>query len=178
YSYGEGFVQNNRYELIERAPEYATDKAAYQAVLSRTDVVIISVAYTFDDQGNPGLHHVGETVTLETPSGSADFRIIGIQKQLYLGGVVVSPKVLDSSFSRIRGEYLFKLKPAEDAKFAAKEIEAAFEKQGMDANSIAEQAQQQLEQNRRFLTLFQLFLGFGLIVGIASLGIVTARNVI
>ncbi|MFA5860699.1 MAG: FtsX-like permease family protein [Candidatus Thermoplasmatota archaeon] len=178
YSYNEGFAKNNRYDFIELDARYHSNREAYEAVLNDPSLTIISVALNFDEEGNPGLHHVGDTLTLQTPSGTASFRIIGIQKQLYLGGLFVNPQVLDSTFQRIRGDYLFKLNDGEDPIVAAREIEAAFEKQGMDANSIEQQAQQQLEQNKRFLTLFQLFLGFGLVVGIASLGIVTARSVI
>lgn len=178
YSYDEGFARNNRYEFESLEAQYATARDAYEAVLRDRSLVIVSIAYNFDEQGQPGQFKVGDTLTLDTPSGAASFRIIGFQKQFYLGGIFVHPDVLDSSFQRIRGEYLFKLKAGENPDTAAKEIEAAFEKGGMNAESIEAQAEKQLEQNRRFLTLFQLFLGFGLVVGIASLGIVTARNVI
>jgi putative ABC transport system permease protein len=178
YSYGESFARNNRYGFVDLDPRYATPYDAYEAVLHDPTLVIVSEGLNFDDQGNPGLHHAGATLTLTTPSGVASFRIIGFQKQLYLGGVWVNPQVLDSTFQHVRGDYLFKLKPGADPVVAAHELSAAFEKQGMDANSIAQEAAQQQEQSKRFLTLFQLFLGFGLVVGIASLGIVTARNVI
>lgn len=178
YSYAQGFAKNNRYDFVEMDPRYHSNQEVYEAVLNDPSLTIISVALNFDEEGNPGLHHVGDTLTLQTPSGTASFRIIGIQKQVFLGGLFVNGQVLDSTFQRIRGDYLFKLKDGQDPLVAAREIEAAFEKQGMDANSIEQQAQQQLQQNKRFLTLFQLFLGFGLIVGIASLGIVTARSVI
>lgn len=178
YSYNEGFARNNRYDFVELSPEYATPEDAYRAVLQDSSLVIVSLMYTFDANGNPGLYGAGDTLTLEGNTGTATFTIIGVQKQMYLGGIWVHPDVLDANFQRIRGEYLFKLKPGEDAVVAAREIEAAFTASGMDAESIEREAQQELQQQKQFLTLFQLFLGFGLVVGIASLGIVTARSVI
>lgn len=178
YSYDETFARANRYDFESLDPAYATAEDAYLAVLRDPSLVILSIAYNFDDEGTPGRFAVGDTLTMETPSGPAQLRIIGFQKQFYLGGVWVHPTVLETNFQRIRGEYLFDLKPGEDAAVAAKEIEAAFQDAGMDAVSIEEEAAVQLEQSRRFLTLFQLFLGFGLVVGIASLGIITARAVL
>lgn len=178
YAYDEAFAQSNRYAFESLLPQYRTAQEAYEAVLRDPSLVIVSVGYNFNDQGQPGAHKVGAPLTLTTPSGNATFTVIGYQKQLYLGGIFVNPTVLDGNFQGIRGDYLFKLKPGQDARVAAKELEAAFEKSGMDANSIEEIAQKQAEQSKRFLTLFQLFLGFGLVVGIASLGIVTARSVL
>src|SRR5581483_3963549 len=178
YAYDEAFAQNNRYELQSVDPSYHSPREAYEAVLKDPTLVIVSVADNLDSQGQPGAHHVGDTLTMETPSGTVSFRIIAFQKQLYLGGVFVNPQVLKANFPVIRGDYLFQLKPGEDAGVAAKELEAAFEKAGMDAQSIQEIAQKQAQQTKQFLTLFQLFLGFGLVVGIASLGIVTARSVL
>lgn len=178
YTYDQAFARNSRYEFSALDPSYHSPREAYEAVLRDPSLIIVSVLYDVDDQGNAGLHHVGDRLTMETPSGVVSFRIIGFQKQLYLGGVFVNPQVLAATFPNVRGDYLFQLKPGEDPKVAAHELEAAFEKAGMDAQSIPELAQKQAEQTKRFLTLFQLFLGFGLVVGIASLGIVTARSVL
>lgn len=178
YAYNEGFAANNRYDFESLDPAYPTARDAYEAVLADPGLVIVSSLYNFDEHGQPGAHQVGDLLTLETAGGTTEFRIIGFQRQLYLGGVWVHPQVLEANFQRVRGEYLFQLKPGEDAAEAAKDIEAAFQGVGMNAVSIEEEAAKQLEQNRRFLTLFQLFLGFGLVVGIASLGIVTARSVL
>ncbi|MEA3201556.1 MAG: putative transport system permease protein [Thermoplasmata archaeon] len=178
YTYDASFAQNNRYGFESLDPRYHSDREAYEAVLKDPTLAIVSVQYNVDDQGNPGLHKVGDTLTMETPSGPVAFRIIGFQKQLYLGGVFVNPDVLAANFPNVRGDYLFQLKPGEDPAVAARELEAAFEKAGMDAQSIQALAQKQAQQTKQFLTLFQLFLGFGLVVGVASLGIVTARSVL
>lgn len=178
YAYGPEFAANNEYGFESLDPAYPTVKEAYDAVLRDPTLAIVSIAYNFDDEGVPGRFEVGDTLTMQTPSGAARFRIIGFQQQFYLGGVFVHPQVLDANFQRIRGEYLFELNEGESPEVAAREIEAAFQDAGMNAVDIEEEAAKQLEQNRRFLTLFQLFLGFGLVVGIASLGIITARAVL
>lgn len=178
YSYDASFARTNEYEFEEMAPEYATAREVYEAVLADPTLVIVSSLYTLDETGQPGAHQVGDALTFTTPSGTVEFRIVGIQKQFYLGGVWVHPDVLSTNFQRIRGEYLVKLKPGEDSRVAAREIEAAFQDIGMNAVSIEEEAAKQLQQQRQFFTLFQLFLTFGLVVGIASLGIVTMRSVI
>jgi putative ABC transport system permease protein len=178
YAYGEGFARGNRFEFESLDPRYATPEAAYEAVRTEPGLVIVSARYNFDASGQPGYHHVGETLTMETPGGREELRIVGIQKQLYLGGVFVHPQVVARSFQNLHGLHLLKLQPGADPAAAARGLEAAFQDVGMDAESIEEASAKQLEQSRRFLTLFQLYLGFGLVVGIASLGIVTARAVL
>lgn len=178
YAFDAAFAAGNEYGFESLDPAYPTARDAYEAVLADPGLVIVSTLYNFDEQGQLGAHQVGDLLTIETAGGTSEFRIIGFQKQFYLGGVWVHPQVLEANFQRVRGEYLFELRPGEDPAVAAKEIEAAFQGAGMNAVGIEEEAEKQLEQNRRFLTLFQLFLGFGLVVGIASLGIVTARSVL
>ncbi len=178
YAYDEEFARHNRFELEERLPAYSDDASAYAAVLRDPSLVIVSTIYNFDEAGQPGYHAVGDRLTLHSAGGETNFTIVGFQKQVYLGGVWVHSQVLDANFQRVRGEYLFTLEAGEDAGAVAAEMEAAFQDLGMDVKSIEEEAAKQLEASRRFFTLFELFLAFGLVVGIASLGIVTARNVI
>ena len=178
YAYDEPFARNNRFAFESLDPAYATAEDAYLAVLRDPTLVILSIAYNFDEHGAPGRFHVGDTLTIETRGGTSAFRIIGFQQQFYLGGVWVHPSVLEANFQRIRGEYLFNLQPGADARATATEIEAAFQDAGMDAEALDDVVAERLEQNRRFLTLFQLFLVFGLVVGVASLGIITARTVL
>ncbi|HWG89827.1 MAG TPA: FtsX-like permease family protein, partial [Candidatus Thermoplasmatota archaeon] len=178
YSYGPGFPASSQYEFRELDPRYATPQAALEAVRSDSSLVILSTDYDSDEAGNPGLYHPGDTLTLSTVNGNVSFTIIGIMKNQFLGGIWVHEDVISGNFQRVRGEYLFKLKPGSDAVQVAKDLEAAFEVAGMDAVSIEEEAKRIQEITNRFLTLFQLFLAFGLVVGIASMGIITARNVI
>ena len=178
YAYDEAFARNNRFGFESLDPAYASAEEAYLAVLRDPTLVILSIAYNFDEHGAPGRFQVGDTLTIETRGGTSAFRIIGFQQQFYLGGVWVHPSVLEANFQRIRGEYLFNLQPGADARATAMEIEAAFQDAGMDAEALDDVVAERLEQNRRFLTLFQLFLVFGLVVGVASLGIITARTVL
>ncbi len=179
YAYEPGFATNNAYELEERHPDYATDQEAYEAILTDDTLVIVSRIYTFTEDGQPGAFGAGATLSMNTTGGQkANFTVIGVQKQIYLGGVWVNEDIVRTNFQRVRGQYLFKITDGADPDEVAKELEAAFEDAGMNAVSIEAEAQKIVEQNRQFLTLFQLFLGFGLIVGIASLGIITARAVL
>ncbi len=178
YAFDRGFAENNGYELEERDARFATDREAYEAILDDSTLAIVSRVYTFKEDGSPGAFHVGASLAMNTTGGKANFTVIGIQKQIYLGGVWVDEDVVRTNFNRVRGQYLFKIVDGADPKLVAQDLEAAFEDAGMNAVSIDEEAARIVEQNRQFMTLFQLFLGFGLVVGIASLGIITARAVL
>jgi putative ABC transport system permease protein len=138
--------------------------------------VIVSRTYLIDNEG--AIHHVGSRLTVNTSSGPVPFTIIGVQEQQYLGGVFVNPQVLATNFHDVRGEYLFHVKPGVDARAAAQDLEAGFQKGGMDASSISDEVAKLQQRSSEFTDLFQIYLGFGLVVGIASLAIVTARNVL
>jgi putative ABC transport system permease protein len=176
YAYAAPFVQSNHFTLEERARGYPTDAAAYQAVLDDPSLVIVSRTYLIDNEG--AIHHVGSRLTVNTSSGPVPFTIIGVQEQQYLGGVFVNPQVLATNFHDVRGEYLFHVKPGVDARAAAQDLEAGFQKGGMDASSISDEVAKLQQRSSEFTDLFQIYLGFGLVVGIASLAIVTARNVL
>ncbi len=74
----------------------------------------------------------------------------------------------------------FFIKVAEDANVreVAREVERAFLNSALDATVIADSAAQGQALTRGILQLFQGFLALGLLVGIAALGVISARTVV
>ncbi|MBI2866977.1 MAG: ABC transporter permease [Chloroflexi bacterium] len=74
--------------------------------------------------------------------------------------------------------FFVRLAPGADAKAAAAALEAAYPANGLEATSV----QEELDDNNRASTMFNyLITGFtalGLVVGIAALGVITARSVV
>lgn len=172
------FSDRNEFTLLFRDPQYPTDRAAYQAVADDPNVVIIAYQYSTDAEGRDGAFKVGDTLQIKAKGDIRNFRIIGIQEQFHLPAVFIRDDVMRSLYANTDTLVLFKLRdPTADATMAQR-IESNYQDVGLDANSIRLLVLEQNEGFRQIFTLIRLFLSLGLIVGILSLGIVTARSVI
>ncbi|HVL87279.1 MAG TPA: FtsX-like permease family protein, partial [Candidatus Thermoplasmatota archaeon] len=178
FGYDESFGRNADLPLLEIHPRFATAREAYLAVARDPTLAIVSQAYAMGEDGRPGAHHVGATLTMKTRDGERAFTIVGIQKQTFLAGVFVADEVVRAHFDHLLGAYFLKLDAGADARAFAHDLEARGRGIGLDAKSLAEEAEQFLDATRRLYQLFQMYLGLGLVIGIASLGIATARSVL
>jgi putative ABC transport system permease protein len=74
--------------------------------------------------------------------------------------------------------HLFALRSGVDPKATAKKLESAFLANGMQADSLKKLLNDAVSANLTFDRLIQGFMGLGLIVGVAALGVITARAVV
>jgi putative ABC transport system permease protein len=104
-------------------------------------------------------------------SETAPFSMAGIstsQQQLIpIFGNRVQPSV-----------YLFALKPGVDATNMAKTLQSAFLANGMHADAMSKLLSDAVGANRTINLLIEGFMGLGLIVGVAALGVISARAVV
>ncbi|MCA1814392.1 MAG: ABC transporter permease, partial [Halobacteriales archaeon] len=178
YGFDEAFARSQEFSLLELDGKYATPRDAYLAVLRDPGLVVVSQVYSYGEDGRPGAHHVGEILGMKTRSGQLNLTIVAIQKQVYYGGVFVGKPLLRTHFDNVAGLHLLHTRPGADAAQVAKAMERSQQDVGMDAASVQEEAKQLLAQSQRLYALFEVYLGLGLVLGIASLGIITARSVL
>ncbi len=74
--------------------------------------------------------------------------------------------------------YLFQLADGVDAAAMARELEGAFRENGMQAESIDEQLREAARVNYTVNSLLTGFLGLGVVIGIAGLGVISSRAVV
>jgi putative ABC transport system permease protein len=87
-----------------------------------------------------------------------------------LGGVTPIPIPATAHFIQVQ--------EGVDAEQAAKALESAFLENGMEAESLNAVIDEQQEGNTTIQLLLQGFMGLGLLVGIAALGVISARAVV
>ncbi|MGH3128491.1 MAG: ABC transporter permease, partial [Gaiellaceae bacterium] len=109
--------------------------------------------------------------------------VIGFLKDtapLEMVGISTSEETLVEAFpGRIRPTiHYFELAPAVDADETAAALESAFVANGLEAESIQQVVDDAIAANLTFNRLVQGFLGLGLIVGVAALGVISARAVV
>lgn len=74
--------------------------------------------------------------------------------------------------------YLFKLADGVNAATTARDLEAAFRENGMQAESIDAQLREAARVNYTINSLLTGFLGLGVVIGIAGLGVISGRAVV
>jgi putative ABC transport system permease protein len=97
---------------------------------------------------------------------------------VHLSGVWMQRDELTRWYPQAQGFYLFRLHEDVDVVQAAGDVERALRGVGMQVTSVEEDAAEIQQEAERVYVLLSGYLGLGLVVGVASLGIVTARAVL
>jgi putative ABC transport system permease protein len=110
-------------------------------------------------------------------------KVIGVLSDtapLEMIGISTSQATLDVAFpSRTAPTiHLFETAPGVDADRAAEQLESAFLANGMEAESIDHVVEEATAASLTFNRLIEGFMALGLIVGIAALGVISARAVV
>jgi putative ABC transport system permease protein len=113
----------------------------------------------------------------------ASLTVIGVLPDvvpLYMIGLSTSQRFVEEAFPEQAqpNAYLMKLAPSADAEQVSDSLEAQFLQNGMEAVVLEEELKDVVAFNRTFQYIVEGFLGLGLIVGVAALGVVSARAVV
>lgn len=157
------------------APEFSSSAEAWEAVKSSDgDVNWMMVPY---DEG----FEVGETVTLQSPSGAtADVQVAGTTRNGWLlnSWLFISDDLSTDLWTNVRPISRYWVATAEGSEdVAAAEIQGRWPEQGVESATIRSRADDELDAQEGFLQMLQGYLGLGLLIGIAGLGVVLIRAV-
>ena len=175
--------------------EYDSEEDAWKAVSENSSLVIMDQMTQADleDEGGPPIDdaftmNVGDWLVVRTNlTGGHErvFRIVGFTKSSLgqlRGAYVRSDAVTEKDGFDTNSSFITLLKYKEgtsddDQDALAKDLEREFLPNGMQTFIIKKELESFLEMFTNFFYLLEAFLGLGLIVGIAGLGIITIRSV-
>lgn len=189
---------NGTMALESRAIGYTSDRAVFDAVRDGKNLAIIDslpmqgTGYNFgtgyltvkgvkieDHAFEPFDLEVRDPVTGKTETVTVIGVLSGKIPANLLFGVITNEATYTAVYSAPEYTYTYlRLAADTDAKAAAKGIKAALVTRGVQATSIQEQIDDAMNQSRGFLRVFQAFMGLGLFVGIAALGVIALRSVV
>lgn len=199
------FLRTATYGLATRAIGYADDAAVWSAVRTDPTVAVIDASSvprrqnfsfgTLSDLHLTGFHLEDpsfEPVPLEIRDPQTGdwrtVRIIGVLRDTATNGTTSGASMFGVSMSQaalgIYGDrarpatYLVRLAPGTDARAAARAIESSFLANGMQADAVAQIVDEVIGANRTLNRLVLGFMGLGLVVGVAALGVISARAVV
>jgi putative ABC transport system permease protein len=196
-----GFLRSTTYEMALVAEGYRSSRDVWRALATRPGLAVVD-SYPVPRRANwgfggppqdfrlEGLFMEDKTfapipVELRDPESGRSRRltIVGVLKDaapLFMVGLTTSQRTAAALLGdRARPSVHFLgLAPGADAGRVAASLESAFLANGLEADVLADELDDLMATNTVFTRLIQGFMGLGLIVGAAALGVVAARAVV
>jgi putative ABC transport system permease protein len=198
----EGYSESVGYGFQTTTRGYGSSREVWKALQTEEDTVVISSdlvpsrnASTFGPSVEVPVELTGLYkedaylpddlyLQVEDPDSgkTRDLRVIGVMESSasFAGDVVTSQGTLDDLAGRAvpPQTYYFNLGSGVDAAATAKTLEKDFARNGLQTEVTAQIIQDNDATRRIVFTLLRGFMGLGLVVGIAALGVIAARSVV
>lgn len=175
-------IDGGGFPLAERLADYETDAEVWSALATDPTVAIVVGGSMQEMYGvdTIGLE-IGQTVMVTAINGTTvDLTVIGVWDQMFVQGIFVSDDlVAEIAPTSEKTLYYFSIMEGTGLTNAeiAEQIERVFVEYGMTTIVIRDMVEMDSSMIASVIQLMEMFLGMGLIVGIAGLGIITVRNV-
>lgn len=178
------FLRHGFPSLARHLPQFADTRATWEAILRNPTMVAVSDAFLRRGGGPGGARiRLGDTIDARNPSSGASqrFLVAGlIDRDFVFNGVLASA----SAVSQLMGpdgapptRAYVTLRPGADPARVASRLQGRLLGNGVDARPFGEVVHEQTSQQIGFFRLMQGYLGLGLLIGIAGLGVVMVRAV-
>jgi putative ABC transport system permease protein len=158
---------------------YPTDRAAWAAVLADPNLAVVD-DYFLQTPGESGkAATVGDRIAMYDPvTGRARRFVVAAMAEgdLLGNGAFVSQEALSDVFQERAVVSRFFVSARDDAA-TVRRIRSTFIANGADADTVRSVVATAVSQNSGFFTLMQQFVGAGLIVGVAGIGVIMYRAV-
>ena len=195
----DAFLDENRYEFALLADGYGSDKDVWQAIReSQGFAVVDSTAVpsrnNFGFEESPDFQLKGffleddsfspvAVEVMDPRTGQTNIlTIIAVLKDSlppFMFGVTTSERTIARSFgSEDATVHFFRLRDANNVDQYAAALESAFLSNGIEADVLADELNDQVATQVTFNNILQGFMGLGLVVGVAALGVISARAVV
>ena len=193
------FLEETTFGLGDVARGYASERAVWNAVRKQPGLAVVDstivprrdnwnfgVLPDFQLSGfyfEEGFDPIPVEVLDKQTGKRVRLTVIGILKDtapLEMLGISTSEETLVEAFpGRIEPTvHYFGIAPGVDPADAAAELETAFLASGLEAESIQQVVDDAVAASLTFNRLIQGFMGLGLLVGVAALGVISARAVV
>lgn len=194
------FLAHTTYGFAARARGYASDAAVWRALRERQNLAVVDQLAVLRQAnwGAPvakfhlrGFYLEDKTfapvrIRARDPQTGrrVTLTVVGVLSDstpALMQGIWTSQQTLAHGFGAERvvpTTHLFALAPGVDAGTVAAKLESTFLANGMQADALSKLLSDAVGANLTFNRLIMGFMGLGLIVGVAALGVITARAVV
>ena len=160
--------------------------AAFQAVATNpSDAIVdetyanVANAFATGSAAHPKLN-VGDSIEIAAPNGThpTHLTVVGILSQSVITGVWVNPATAASMGYATENAYFLTVTPGKSATLASQDALRAFFREGLVLFNIPGLLATSISTTEGFIGLLEIFVGLGLAVGIAAMGIFALRAVV
>ena len=191
------FIDGSTLSFDQRATGYESDEAILDALRTEPGAVVVD-AFALPADGDIGADENAfvltglasedktfEPITVElllpADGSTHHVKVIGVIDSTIgsLYGMFGSQATMDTVYGEIAStSYYLALDDPDQAAATAREIEAALLSQGVEGNSIHDELEEAQAMESGFLYIIEGFMGLGLLVGIAAVGVIAFRSVV
>jgi putative ABC transport system permease protein len=190
------FITESDLTFQQRAEGYATDADVIAALQKQPNVAVVDVSAVPQEGnfGGPDTQFLLTDLTVDDKTfapipvelakpdgGITTVTIIGVidSKIGSLVGLFAGQPTIDATYGDVSGtSYFVALRDPERSDEVAKSIESALMHNGVQGVSIRDELKDAQQQEAGFLYLIQGFMGLGLFVGVAAVGVIAFRSVV
>jgi putative ABC transport system permease protein len=182
--FDDSMLSAGEFSLQKRAEGYETDTDVWRALASDPTLVVMDgsvVPQMYGPQYGAFFVDVGDRISVEFQNGnSTQMTVVGIMDQIFLQGAFTSASFVVSGAVEVNTN-IFYIATSQSSSLpdadVAKQLEKQFVEYGFMTFVIKDTVEEFMSTVSSIMQLMEVFLGIGLVVGIAGLGIITIRNV-
>jgi ABC-type lipoprotein release transport system permease subunit len=194
----DNFWAKNEAKIDIRAHGYGTDRDIYEKVRTQQGFAVMDALPTQSGNFNGGefdwhLEGVKNSekefdpfqIEFRDPvtGKSSKLTVIGVFSTKIPQNIIIGIYTNEATYSEVFGKpdyrvHYLRTTPGVDTDATAKAIKAALVTKGVQTRSIQKEIDEQQAQGQGFTRIFQAFMGLGLFVGIAALGVIAFRSVV
>jgi putative ABC transport system permease protein len=200
YGFDDTYLNATTYDFAVMARGYESGRDVWDAVrttpgLAVVDSLVVPRRENFNFAVPPDFRLSGfyledgafdpVTITVRDPQTDKTVRltVIGVLKDSVAAtmyGISTSQRTLAAAFGdRVHPTtYHFNVPSGADAEAVATDLEAAFVANGLEAQAMSDLLHDAVATSWTFNRLILAFMGLGLLVGVAALGVISARSVV
>jgi putative ABC transport system permease protein len=177
YGVDANFSGHAQYNFKETVPGFNSSKEVWN-LLNYPNYVIVDSSYSYGRNGTQ--INSGDAISFKTANGTARFLVAGVLDEFYLHGIFMSKQQMQHYFPQNRGDTLFLIKSGTGMKpiDLSYDLRKGYKAAGINAFLIRDEVLQMTTGSQQLFQLTATYLGLGLIVGLASVGVVTVRSTI
>ncbi|MFW6064324.1 MAG: FtsX-like permease family protein [Candidatus Natronoplasma sp.] len=172
------FVDNNAFKFSEYLDEYDSIDEVWEVVMNDAELVITNDPGEFGMPTEDGVE-LGSTITFLDKNGEpTEKKVIGFMDQMIVNGFFTSKETAQNEFNPDSNSlFFFSVIEGVDVDHLGRDMQREFIRYGFQPIVIDTLFREAMTAQFMFFDLFSGYMGLGLVVGIAGLGIISLRAV-
>ena len=177
YGVDANFSKHSQYSFQDTLTGFNSSQDVWNA-LDNPRYVVVDSNYFYGANGTQV--KAGDVVSVATANGTARKIVAGVLDEVYLHGIFMSKQQMQQYYPTITGDTLFLIKSETGMKpiDLSYDLKKGYKIAGVNAFLIRDELLQTMRQTQFLFQLTAAGLGLGLIIGMASVGVITSRSVI